>query len=87
MEENFEIELTNGEKKQAKFITTIKVEGKDYEYGYYSIEEGETASIFAGKIVLENGKKIMKNLENEEERKYAYKVFSETYKELREQNK
>ena len=32
-----------------------------------------------------NPKDIIKNLDNEEERQYAYKLFSETYKTLREQ--
>ena len=35
----------------------------------------------------EDGKEIMKDLENEEERQEAYRIFSETYKSLRESDK
>jgi hypothetical protein len=87
MDETFEIELTTGEKKQAKLLTRIKPDNKDIEYIYYSIEEtDDNVSILASKIILENGKEVMKNLDSEEERQDAYKVFSETYKKLREQN-
>ena len=44
-------------------------------------------SIYASKIVKEDGKEIMKDLENEEERQEAYRIFSETYKSLRESDK
>ena len=46
---------------------------------------GMVASIYASKLVIENDKEVMKNLDNEDERQYAYKLFSETYKKLREE--
>lgn len=91
--EKFEIELENGEKKEATLITRIKPESKDCEYIYYAIEDDDnsgdegTATIYASKIKEENGKKIIDNLDDEEERQYAYKVFSETYKKLRDEKK
>ena len=88
MGEKFEIELTDGSKKEASLITRIKEEGTDIEYLYYSVEDGdnsENVSIFAAKLIVEDGKEVMKNLDNEEERQNAYKIFSETYKKIREQ--
>ena len=86
MGDKFEIELSNGEKKEATLITRIKSESSTNEYIYYFIKNDtdNNVSIFASKIVTENEKNIMKNLENEEERQEAYKIFSETYKSLRE---
>lgn len=88
MGERFEVELNNGEKKEATLITRIKSESSNNEYIYYFIKNDtdNNVSIFASKIVTENEKNIMKNLENEEERQEAYKIFSETYKSLREKN-
>lgn len=88
MGEKFEVELNNGEKKEATLITRIKSEGSTNEYIYYFIknDNDNNVSIYASKIVIENGKNMMKNLENEEERQEAYKIFSETYKSLREKN-
>lgn len=91
MEDKFEIELTDGTKKEATLITRIKQEGTDTEYLYYSVDDednsGGDVSIFASKLVIEDGKEVMKNLVDEEERQNAYKIFSETYKKIREQNK
>ena len=90
MGDKFEIELKDGTKKEATLITRIKQEGSDVEYLFYSVDDdasSENVSIYASKLVIEDGKEVMKNLDNEEERQQAYKVFSETYKKLREQNK
>lgn len=91
MGDKFEIELTDGTKKEATLITRIKQEESDIEYLYYSVDDednnGGNVSIFASKLVIEDGKEVMKNLDNEEERQNAYKIFSETYKKIREQNK
>ena len=91
MGDKFEIELTDGTKKEATLITRIKQEESDVEYLYYSVDDednnGGNVSIFASKLVIEDGKEVMKNLDNEEERQSAYKIFSETYKKIREQNK
>lgn len=88
MGEKFEVELNNGEKKEATLITRIKSEGSTNEYIYYFIknDNDNDVSIYASKIVIENGKNMMKNLENEEERQEAYKIFSETYKSLRKKD-
>ena len=87
--EKFEIELIDGTKKQATLVTRIKSEEKNNEYIYYAIDDDDnengTASIYASKIVIEDNKEVVKNLDNEDERQYAYKLFSETYKKLREQ--
>ena len=89
--EQFEVEFVDGTKKQATLVTRIKSEEKNTEYVYYSIDDDEdengNASIYTSKIVKEDDKDIIKNLDNEEERQYAYKLFSETYKTLREQKK
>ncbi len=90
MGDKFEIELTDGTKKEATLITRIKQEGTDIEYLYYSVnddDDGGNVSIFASKLIEEDGKEVMKNLDSEEERQNAYKIFSETYKKIREQNK
>lgn len=87
--EKFEVELVDGTKKEATLVTRIKSEEKNIEYIYYAIDDDNdadgNASIYASKIIKENDKDIIKNLDNEEERQYAYKLFSETYKTLREQ--
>lgn len=86
MGEKFEIELENGKKTEATLITRIKSENINNEYIYYFVtnDDDNSVSIYSSKIVKEDGKNIMKDLENEDERKEAYKVFSETYKSLRE---
>lgn len=87
--EKFEIELIDGTKKEASLVTIIKSKDNNIEYIYYSIDEDElqdgNVSIYASKIVNENGEDVVKNLDNEDERQYAYKLFSETYKKLKEQ--
>ena len=87
--EKFEVELIDGSKKQATLVTRIKSEEKNMEYIYYAIDDDDdnngNASIYASKIVTENDKDVIKNLDNEDERQYAYKLFSETYKKLREE--
>lgn len=89
--EKFEVEFIDGTKKQATLVTRIKVDEKNVEYVYYAIEDDDdpngNASIYASKIEVIDGKEVMKNLTDEEERQYAYKVFSETYKKLREEKK
>ena len=87
--EKFEIELTDGTKKEASFLARLKAEEKNTEYIYYAIDddgdENGNVSIYASKIVKENDKEVIRNLDNEDERQYAYKLFAETYKKLREQ--
>lgn len=90
MGDKFEVELANGNKKEATLITRVKPEGKDIEYIYYFIEDEEDSNnvaIYASKVVKEDNKNVMKDLENEDERQEAYKIFSETYKSLREKGK
>ena len=87
--EKFEIELADGTKKEASFVTRIKSEEKNIEYIYYAIDDDDDANgnvtIYASKIVMENDKEVIRNLDGEDERQYAYKLFAETYKKLREQ--
>ena len=69
MGDKFEIELSNGEKKEATLITRVKPEGKDIEYIYYFIEDEEdnnNVAIYASKVVKEDNNKVMKDLENED---------------------
>ena len=89
MGDKLEIELKNGKKEEATLITRINAENAKNEYIYYFIKntDDNNVSIYASKIVKEDGKEIMKDLENEEERQEAYKIFSETYKSLRENDK
>ena len=89
MGDKFEIELKNGKKEESTLITRINAENAKNEYIYYFIKntDDNNVSIYASKIVKEDGKEIMKDLENEEERQEAYKIFSETYKSLRENDK
>ncbi|CDD28799.1 unknown [Clostridium sp. CAG:433] len=89
MGDKFEIELKNGKKEEATLITRINAENTKNEYIYYFIKNtgDNNVSIYASKIVKEDGKEIMKDLENEEERQEAYRIFSETYKSLRESDK
>lgn len=89
MGDKFEIELKNGTKEEATLITRINAENTNNEYIYYFIKNtnDDNVSIYASKIVKEDGKEVMKDLENEEERQEAYKIFSETYKSLRESDK
>lgn len=89
MGDKFEIELKNGKKEEATLITKINAENAKNEYIYYFIKntDDNNVSIYASKIIKEDGKEIMKDLENEEERQEAYKIFSETYKSLRENDK
>ena len=85
MGDKFEIELKNGKKEEATLITRINAENAKNEYIYYFIKntDDNNVSIYASKIIKEDGKEIMKDLENEEERQEAYKIFSETYNSLR----
>lgn len=87
--EKFEIVLKDGTKKEAEFLTRIKAEEKNTEYVYYSIDddtdEGGNVSIYASRIANEDGKEVIRDLVDEEERQFAYKLFAETYKKLREQ--
>lgn len=87
--EKFEVELIDGSKKEATLVTIIKSDEKNIEYVYYSIDDDQdaagNASIYASKIVIKEGKEVIVNLDDEDERQYAYKLFSETYKKLREQ--
>ena len=89
--EKFEVEFVDGTKKQAYLVTRIKVDEKDSEYVYYAIEDDDdpngNVSIFASKVAVIDGKEFMVNLENEDERQFAYKVFAETYKKLKEEKK
>ena len=89
MGDKFEIELKNGKKEEATLITRINAENAKNEYIYYFIKntDDNNVSIYASEIIKEDGKEIMKDLENEEERQEAYKIFSETYKSLRENDK
>lgn len=89
MGDKFEIELKNGKKEEATLITRINAENTKNEYIYYFIKntDDNNVSIYASKIIKEDGKEIMKDLENEEERQEAYRIFSETYKSLRESDK
>ena len=89
MGDKFEIELKYGKKEEATLITRINAENTKNEYIYYFIKNtgDNNVSIYASKIVKEDGKEIMKDLENEEERQEAYRIFSETYKSLRESDK
>ena len=89
MGDKFEIELKNGKKEEATLITRINAENAKNEYIYYFIKntDDNNVSIYASKIIKEDGKEIMKDLENEEERQEAYRIFSETYKSLRESDK
>ena len=89
MGDKFEIELKNGKKEEATLITRINAENTKNEYIYYFIKNtgDNNVSIYASKIVKEDGKERMKDLENEEERQEAYRIFSETYKSLRESDK
>lgn len=82
--QKFEVNIEGLGKKEATLVTIIKSEEKNIEYVYYSIDEDDgSASIYASKFVNVDGKDIIKNLDNEEERQYAYNLFSETYKKLR----
>ncbi len=89
MGDKFEIELKNGKKEEATLITRINADNSKNEYIYYFIKNknDNNVSIYASKIIQEDGKEIMRDLENEEERQEAYKIFSETYKSLRENDK
>lgn len=90
MGEKFEIELKNGKKVEATLITRINAENSLNEYIYYFIKDendNNNVSIYASKIIKENENNLMKDLESEEERQEAYKIFSETYKSLREKDK
>ena len=89
MGDKFEIELKNGKKEEATLITRINAENAKNEYIYYFIKntDDNNVSIYASKIVKEDSKEIMKDLDNEDERQEAYKIFSETYKSLRENDK
>lgn len=89
MGDKFEIELKNGKKEEATLITRINAENTKNEYIYYFMKNNgdNNVSIYASKIVKKDGKEVMKDLENEEERQEAYKIFSETYKSLRKSEK
>lgn len=64
MGDKFEIELKNGKKEEATLITRINAENAKNEYIYYFIKntDDNNVSIYASKIIKEDGKEIMKDL-------------------------
>ena len=92
LNENFLIKLEDGKIKTATPITRLKIQGTDTEYFYYAIDDendSNKASILASRLVVEenNGQKVetLKDLENEEERKVAFQLFSEAYSMIKEE--
>lgn len=92
--EKFEIKLEDGTLKQATLAAIIESEERKIKYVYYALADDDNdtsdaanVSIYASKIVEKNGKDVVVNLDDEDERQYAYKLFSETYKTLRNDNK
>lgn len=86
LDENFLIKLEDGKIKPATPITRLKIDGTDTEYFYYAIDDendASKASILASRLVVEDkdGQKIevLKDLKDEEERKVAFRLFSEAY--------
>ena len=82
--EKFKINIEGLGEKEATLITIIQSPENNIEYTYYSIDEDDgSASVYASKIVNIEGKNVIKNLDDEKERQYAYDLFSKTYKELK----
>ncbi len=93
LDENFLIKLEDGKIKPATPITRIKIDGTDTEYFYYAIDDendSNKASILASRLIVEdkNGQKteVLKDLQDEDERKIAFKLFQEAYSIIKEKN-
>ncbi len=90
MGDKFFVVLEDGSRKCATPITRLKIDGKNIEYLYYSIDDDEegsqssSVSILASRIEVKDNQEILVNLKDEEERQIAYELFSETYKNLKQ---
>jgi hypothetical protein len=89
MGDKFFVVLEDGSRKAATPITRLKLDGKDIEYLYYSIDEDEepNVSILASRIEVKDNQEVLVDLVDEEERQIAYELFSETYKNLKQEKK
>lgn len=90
MGDKFFVVLEDGSRKSATPITRLKIEEKNIEYLYYSIDEDNeekedsNVSILASRIEVKDNQEILVDLQDEEERQIAYELFSETYKNLKQ---
>lgn len=92
MGDKFFVVLEDGSRKCATPITRLKIDGKNIEYLYYSIDDDDSGqssnvSILASRIEVKNNQEVLVDLKDEEERQIAYELFSETYKNLKQKNK
>lgn len=80
--------IIDGEEKNAELVTRLYVDELGLEYIYYYIKEDDDSSdtekilLVSGIETDENGLDKIIPIETEEERKLAFKIFSDTYKDI-----
>lgn len=68
-----------GEKEcEATYITRISDGEREFIY-YFIQEDGDNVGIYASRIDLIDGKKVMRDITDDEERKYSTELFTKTY--------
>ena len=82
----FEINI-NGVDKIAHIVTRLELENTDIEYIYYNVDDEKNDDgeylLFASRIEnTENGKEEIIELDNEDEKRIAFELFSHVYKNI-----
>ena len=82
----FEINI-NGIDKIAHIVTRLELENTDIEYIYYNVDDEKNDDgeylLFASRIEnTENGKEEIIELDNEDEKRIAFELFSHVYKNI-----
>ena len=73
------VKSDEGEKEcEATYITRISDGEREFIY-YFIQEDGDNTGIYASRIDLIDGKKVMRDITDDEERKYSTELFSKTY--------
>ncbi len=75
--ETFIMKDENGNEKEAEIITVIEIDNK--EYVIYAVNKNEESdNIFASRIIKdENGKNVIKSIENQEEKEKVFEIIKE----------
>ena len=77
----------NGIDKIAHIVTRLELENTDIEYIYYNVDDEKNDDgeylLFASRIEnTENGKEEIIELDNEDEKRIAFELFSHVYKNI-----
>lgn len=79
----------NGIDKTAHIVTRLEIKGTGIEYIYYNVDDEKDENgdlyLFTSRVKSnDDGTDEIIDIENEEEKKIAFEIFSKAYKELQE---